>query len=311
MNEVTGIVTKVFGLYYTVKINNRYFTCVLRGKIRQSEERQIYSDPIAVGDNVSVSLNEDGSGVINEILKRKNIFSRKEKGKNKREDIIAANLDLVVIIQSFKSPDLNLRFVDRLIVRSAMDNIQVLLCVNKSDLAEKKTIEYLKGYYKNANVDLYITNTITGEGIMKLSVKLSNNTSLFVGSSGVGKTSILNCLNPDLHLRISEVSMSTNKGKHTTSNVEMIHLPDNTAIIDTPGVREFGLMDIEPHMLGFYFNDFNKYTGKCAFNPCSHDHEPDCEVKRHVDCGDIFRDRYQSYLNMLNSLREYHERKYE
>jgi ribosome biogenesis GTPase len=311
LKEITGVVTKIFGLYYIVKINNRYFTCVLRGKIRQSEERQKYSDPIAVGDSVSVSLNEDGSGVINEILKRKNIFSRKEKGKNKREDIIAANLDLVVIIQSFKSPSLNLRFVDRLIVRSAMDNIQVLLCVNKSDLAEKKTIEYIKDYYYNANIDLYITNTITGNGIKELSAKLSNNTSLFIGSSGVGKTSILNYLNPDLRLRISEVSMSTNKGKHTTSNVEMIHLQDNAAIIDTPGVREFGLMDIEPHMLGFYFNDFNKYIDKCAFNPCTHDHEPDCEVKRHVDNGDIFLDRYQSYLNMLNSLREYHERKYE
>jgi ribosome biogenesis GTPase / thiamine phosphate phosphatase len=311
LNETTGIVTKVFGLYCAVKYSDKHITCVLRGKIRQSDDMKKYSAPVAVGDHVSVTLNDDGSGVIDKILKRKNIFSRKEKGKNKKEDIIAANLDLVVIIQSFKNPRLNLRFVDRLILRSAVDKIHALLCVNKADIAAENISNYIQQYYQKANIDLCFTSTITGEGLQNLAQILSGKTALFIGNSGVGKTSILNYLAPDLNLRISEVSLSTNKGRHTTSNVEMIDFPDNASIIDTPGVREFGLMDIEPHMLGFYFNDFSGFFEKCAFNPCMHDHEPDCEVKRQVDKGVIFQDRYQSYLNILNSLREYHNRKYQ
>lgn len=311
MQDKTGIVSKVFGLYYTVKYNDEYINCVLRGKIRQNEERKIYSDPVAVGDNVIFSANDDGTGVINTILKRKNIFSRKEKGKNKREDIIACNLDSVIIIQSFLTPSLNLRFVDRLLVRCEKEKIPALLCINKLDLAEKEIIQYIQNYYSRSKINLCMTSTITGAGIKELQMYLSGKTSLFIGNSGVGKTSILNYINPDLNLRVSEVSKSTNKGRHTTANVEMINMNDSITIIDSPGVREFGLMDIEPHMLGFYFNEFNAYLNRCQFNPCTHDHEPDCEVKRQVDNGKIFADRYKSYLNILYSIKEYYERQYE
>lgn len=311
MQDKTGIVSKVYGLYYTVRYNDEYINCVLRGKIRQNEERKIYSDPVAVGDNVVFSVNDDGTGAINTILKRKNIFSRKEKGKNKREDIIACNLDSVIIIQSFLAPSLNLRFVDRLLVRCEKEKIPALLCINKLDLAEKEIIKYINNYYSRAKINLCMTSTFTGAGIEELKIYLSGKTSLFIGNSGVGKTSILNYINPELNLRVSEVSKSTNKGRHTTANVEMINMNDNITIIDSPGVREFGLMDIEPHMLGFYFNEFNVYLDRCQFKPCTHDHEPDCEVKRQVDSGKIFTDRYQSYLNILYSLKEYYERQYE
>jgi ribosome biogenesis GTPase / thiamine phosphate phosphatase len=311
LEELTGIVTKVFGLFYIVKYNDSYINCVLRGKIRQSKELQTYSDPVAVGDNILFIFNEDGTGVISEILKRKNIFSRKEKGKNKKEDIIATNLDLVITIQSIKNPKLNLRFIDRLIVQCEKEKIPVLVCINKVDLAEKNTIKYIENYYSNANINLIMTSVVSGKGLKELKEYLHEKTSLFIGSSGVGKTSILNYIAPELNRTISEVSKSTNKGRHTTSNVEMIYLSGNIAIIDSPGVREFGLMDIEPHMLGFYFNEFNPYLKKCSFNPCTHDHEPDCEVKRQVEIGAISEDRYISYINILNSLREYYERKYE
>lgn len=311
MKYNTGIITKVFGLYYTVKQNNKFINCVLRGKIRRNKETKIYSNPAAVGDRVNFLINDDGTGVIDSILKRKNFFSRKEKGKNKKEDIIACNIDLITIIQSFKSPRLNLRFVDRLIIRSEKEKVPVLLCVNKLDIAEKDMIEYLQEYYQNANIDICLTSILTGEGINSLKNYLHNKITLFVGNSGVGKTSILNSLHPELNLRTSEISAKTNKGRHTTANVEMIDLPDDSiTIIDTPGVREFGLMDIEPHMLGLYFNEFNPYLDKCIFNPCTHDHEPGCEVKKQVDIGAIFKDRYISYLNILNSLKEYYESKY-
>jgi ribosome biogenesis GTPase / thiamine phosphate phosphatase len=311
VKEQTGTVTKVFGLYYTVKHNNIFNNCVLRGKIRQSKELKIYSDPVAVGDNVIFELNDDGNGVINEILKRKNLFSRKEKGKNKKEDIIACNLDQVVIIQSFKNPKLNLRFIDRLIVRCEKEKISVLVCINKLDIAEKNSIKYIENYYSGANINLIMTSAANGKKINELKEFLRNKVSLFIGTSGVGKTSILNYIAPGLNRTTSEVSQSTNKGRHTTANVEMIDLPGSITIIDSPGVREFGLTDIEPHMLGFYFNEFNPYLAKCNFNPCTHDHEPDCEVKRQVENGAISGDRYISYINILNSLREYYERKYE
>ncbi len=311
MEERTGIITRVFGLYYTVKHNNEYINCVLRGKIRQSKELEIFADPAAVGDNVLFEPNNDGTGVINKILKRKNIFSRKEKGKNKKEDIIACNLDLVVIIQSFKNPKLNLRFTDRLIVRCEKEKIPALVCINKLDLAEKSAVKYIKNYYSGANINLIFTSVVSGKGIKELKEILRNKISLFIGSSGVGKTSILNHIAPGLNRMTSEVSESTNKGRHTTSNVEMIYLPADIILIDSPGLREFGLMDIEPHMLGFYFNEFNPYLARCGFNPCTHDHEPGCEVKIQVEKGSISGDRYISYINILNSLREYYNRKYE
>ncbi|MFH0975216.1 MAG: ribosome small subunit-dependent GTPase A [Spirochaetota bacterium] len=306
----TGIVSKAFGLFYAVKYNNEFINCVIRGKIRQSKELKKYSDPVAVGDIVDISINDDGTGVINQILSRKNIFSRKEKGRNKKEDIIACNLDLVAIVQAFKNPRLNLRFIDRLIIRCEKEKIPVLVCINKSDLADKEIIKYINDYYYNAKIKLLLTSSVSGEGMQELKNCLSGKTSLLVGSSGVGKTSILNYLSPELNLRVSEISKSTNKGRHTTANAEMVYLSDNITIIDTPGVREFGLMDIEPHMLGYYFSEFNDYLDKCIYNPCTHDHEPECEVKKQVENGTIFKDRYVSYLNILNSLKEYYRMKY-
>ncbi|MBN2039639.1 MAG: ribosome small subunit-dependent GTPase A [Spirochaetes bacterium] len=271
---------------------------------------KIYSDPAAVGDIVSFNFNEDGSGVINTILPRKNIFSRKGKARNRKEDIIAANLDLITIIQAFKKPRLNLRFVDRLSVRSEKEKIPVLLCINKLDLADDKTIEYINNYYSNTKIKIIMTSALTGRGVEELHNFLNHKTSLFIGNSGVGKSSILNSINPDLNLRTSEVSERTNKGRHTTANVEMINFANDISIIDSPGMREFGLSDIDPNMLGMYFHEFGKYINKCSFKPCTHDHEPDCEIKKQVEKQVIFRDRYISYLNILSSLKEDNKQKY-
>ena len=304
------MVQKVYGLIYTVQYNDKLVNCVLRGKIRLDKDLFRYSNPVAVGDIVNFDFCDDGTGVINEIEERRNIFSRKEKGKNKKEDIIAANLDYIVVIQSFANPEFNLRFVDRLLVRGEKEGIPVALCANKIDLATKESIRFLSDYYKNANIDLCMVSALTGKGMKQLKKMIKNNITLFVGRSGVGKTSILNYLYPGLDLRTSEVSAKKGKGRHTTSNVEMIIRPDGTGIIDTPGVREFGLMDIEPDTLGQYFNEFAKYIDKCEFNPCTHDHEPNCEVKRQVEKGNIFEERYISYINILYSLKEYYDRMY-
>ncbi|MFW5709846.1 MAG: ribosome small subunit-dependent GTPase A [Bacteroidota bacterium] len=305
-----GIVVKVMGLYYTVNADGESRNCTLRGRIRQSEENKTITNPVAVGDYVNFTIQDDGSGVIENIHDRTNIFSRKEKGRNSKEDIIAANCDLIVVMQSFRQPRLNLRFVDRISVRGKMQGIPVLVCVNKSDLAKENEKMGVLDYYRNAGNDIVFVSAVTSHGLKDLYRYLEGNVSILVGFSGVGKSSILNGIFPSLDLRVKEVSSRTGKGRHTTTNVEMIKVDDNTAIIDTPGMREFGLMDMEPHIVGNYFYEFAEYADKCSFMPCTHDHEPGCEIKRLVEQGTISTERYVSYLNILHSLQEYFDNMY-
>jgi ribosome biogenesis GTPase / thiamine phosphate phosphatase len=308
---MTGRVIKIFGLYYVVQYGNERVNCVLRGKLRTRPGIDAFSDPVAVGDLVEFDLHGTDSGTIHDVLPRRRVFSRKEKGRNKREDIIASNVDQIVVIQSFRQPGLNLRFVDRLSVRGASGEIPVVLCINKADLADQDTVDYVEEYYANAPIDVVMVSALTGINMEHLHEVFTDRTSLLVGYSGVGKSSILNRLFPGLDLRVAEVSTSTGKGKHTTTNVEMVYCQGDTSIIDTPGLREFGLMDIEPHLAGNYFYEFRELGKSCRFSPCTHDHEPGCEVKRLLDEGYIHEDRYESYLNLLADIRESRERKYQ
>ena len=305
-----GIVIKVYGLFYTVNADNRNINCTLRGILRKTLDNKRFSNPVAVGDFVTISTNADGTGTIDDIDERRNIFSRKEKGRTRQEDIIACNLDRIVVIQSFRQPKLNLRFVDRLIIRGHKEGIPVILCVNKTDLANKDDLEYVEQYYKNADINIMFICAIKRKGVMQLKKIISGQTSLLAGYSGAGKTSILNAIYPHLDLRVSEVSETTGKGRHTTTNVSMVMTDDTTRIIDTPGLREFGLMDIEPHTLETFFPEFSGYRNHCEYSPCSHDHEPKCEIKKQVEAGNIFKDRYISYIHMLNSLKEYYNGMY-
>lgn len=308
--EKTGKVIKVMGLYYTVRSGDEIYNCTLRGRIRQDEENKNITNPAAVGDIVEYTLQDDGTGVIESIHERKNIFSRKEKGRNRKEDIIAANCDLIVVMQSFRQPALKLRFVDRVSVRGKMQGIPVITCINKLDLASGHERDSIHEYYKNSGNDIIFTSVMQNKGLDELYNYLEGKTSILVGFSGVGKSSILNNIFPGLDLRVKEVSNRTGKGRHTTTNVEMITADKKTAIIDTPGMREFGLMDMEPNELGDYFYEYSGYSGECSFSPCTHDHEPGCRVKQMVEEGLISGDRHTSYLNILHSLQEYYENMY-
>jgi ribosome biogenesis GTPase len=154
------------------------------------------------------------------------------------------------------------------------------------------------------------TSALKGTGIKQFGERILGRQSILVGYSGVGKTSLLNSLFPDLDLPVSEISDSTGKGRHTTTTVQMVHAGGNTRIIDTPGLREFGLMDIEPHLLERYFPEFSPYRDECEYRPCTHDHEPNCAVKLRIEEGAISEDRYISYLNILHSLEDYYKRMY-
>jgi len=303
-----GHIIKVFGRYYTVRTEEGDLNCVLRGRLKKDKRLKLYSDPAAVGDVVEYEVTTDGSGVIESIAERRTVFSRKDKG-HKKEDLIAANVDQILVIQSFYDPPLNLRFVDRIVVRGEKEGVPVILCVNKSDLAIKGEAEDVRQYYRGADVTVLVVSALKKKGLAELKKQTKGKSSILVGSSGVGKSSLLNSIYPGLELRTSEVSESTGKGRHTTTNVEKVEIDENTSFIDTPGVREFGLMDIEPEELEKFFNEFRE-AGDCRFSPCSHDHEPGCRVKELVDEGEISEGRYVSYLNILNSLREYYANLY-
>ncbi len=298
-----GLVTSIFGRYYTIRHNNEETISVLRGKLKTHEDLKRFSSPIAVGDMVEFSINKEGLGVVHNIDSRVNLFSRKDRVKGK-EDLIAVNIDLVVVVQSFKEPELNLRFVDRLLVRGEKEGIQVVLCVNKDDLSQSEDHEFIAGYYRNTGLRIVFTSVKNESGIAELGSLIKGKRSLLVGYSGVGKSSLMNKLYPGINLKTSDVSQSTGKGRHTTTNVKLVTADDGTELIDTPGVREFGLMDIEPNSLGLYFRDFREFAQECRFQPCSHDHEPNCVVKEKVEAGVICRERHVSYLNILYSLRE-------
>ena len=296
---MTGIIIKVFGRFYTVLSNGNEINSVLRGKMKTDKIN--YSNPVAVGDIVDFLIDKEGLGVIESIKERKNTFTRKD-GVRSREDIIACNLDQVIAVQSFRNPKLNLRFVDRIIIRSRRSRIPVLVCINKLDLMKKGESQFICSYYKGANIDIIFLSALTGEGMDKLKKGVARKRSLLIGYSGVGKSSIFNRIYPDVDFKVNEVSESSGKGRHTTTNVQMVRADDGTELIDTPGVREFGLVDINSADLGNYFDDFKNAAENCRFRPCLHDHEPDCEVKSLVEKNIINEERYISYLNMLYSI---------
>jgi len=296
---MTGIIIKVLGRFYTVSSNGTEINSVLRGKMKTDKTN--YSNPAAVGDIVDFVVDKEGLGVIESISARKNTFTRKD-GVRSKEDIIACNLDQVVAVQSFRNPKLNLRFVDRIIIRSRRSRIPVLVCINKLDLMKKGESKFINSYYKGVDVDIIFLSALTGEGIDKFKKKLSKKRSLLIGYSGVGKSSIFNQIYPAVDFRVNDVSSSSGKGRHTTTNVQMVRADDGTELIDTPGVREFGLVDIDRGDLANYFDDFRAASENCRFRPCLHDHEPDCEVKRLVEKNKIHEERYISYLNMLYSI---------
>lgn len=306
---MNGLIVRVYGRFYTVRHEGGEVNSVLRGKLKINEQLKNFSSPVAVGDSVEFHINDEGLGVIESINPGRNHFSRKDRIKGK-EDLIASNLDMVVVVQSFAQPKYNLRFVDRLLVRGVSENIPVLLCVNKIDLAEKEDIDFINSYYKNTGINIVFTSVKENKGIDEFKGFLARGRSLLVGYSGVGKSSLLNTIFPTLNLKTNEVSESTGKGKHTTTNVRLEFVDEHTELIDTPGVREFGLMDIEPERLGAYFEDFAAHADGCRFRPCTHDHEPGCVVKQLVEDGVIHRERYISYLNILYSLRENYDNMY-
>lgn len=256
-------------------------------------------------------MNADGSGVIYKIDKRKNYISRKApriRGASYRgerlEHIIAANLDSLFVVCSVLEPIFNNKTLDRLLVIGESAGLSPIIIINKIDLDKGNKIKYWIELYKGIGYTILPASIITEEGINDLKSHLDGKINLLFGHSGVGKSSLLNKIYPGLNLRVGKISNSTDKGTHTTVTSVMIKIKESTYVVDTPGIREIDPFGIRKEDLNHYFVEFSEYSSECKFNTCTHFHEPSCAVIKAVEEGNISRERYESYLKIVETIEE-------
>ena len=315
--KIKGIITKIESKHYYLipEGKDEEILCSLRGKFKKEYElkkdKLYFTDFIAVGDYVDFEMNKDGTGVINKIEKRKNHLSRKlpkVRGASYRgerlEQVIAANIDKVIIVTSIHFPNFNNRVLDRFLVAAESSKLNPIIILNKIDLDENGEYTKWKELYEKIGYKFILTSTKTMNGIEDLKNELLGCKSLFWGHSGVGKSSLLNKIFPSINLKIGEVSQYTSKGTHTTVTSRMIKVAENTLIIDTPGIREIDPYGIRKSDLGHYFIEFSDFINDCKFNTCTHNHEPGCSVTQAVKEGLISEERYDSYLRVLDTIED-------
>ena len=295
-----GLVIKSVGSFYTLLLEDKtVLQATLKGKFRISNIKS--TNPVVVGDNVDVEINENEPiGVINNIYHRKNYIIRKSTNLSHQTQIIASNIDQVVLTVTVSYPRTSTGFMDRFIATAEAYKIPVLIVFNKSDIEESNALlEKYISTYTSVGYECIKTSVTDNIGIDLLKSKLTDKINLFSGHSGVGKSSLVNRIAPNFNLKIGEISDVHLKGKHTTTFAEIFEIYENTHIIDTPGIKEFGMVDIEKNELKFYFKEFKIYGENCKFANCLHINEPNCSVKQAVIDGKIPLTRYENYKNML------------
>ena len=280
------------------------FPAVLRGRVRL--ERSGATNPVAVGDRVRYEHDgaptEEHSAVIKEVLPRDNYLIRRSTNLSRQSHVIASNLDQAVLVVSLMFPEIKLPFLDRILVTCEVYKVPVLIVLNKVDLYREEAPELVAAFrqiYEGAGYPVLETSARTGEGIDALRERCRDRINLFSGESGVGKSSLIKALDPTLNPKVGQISEAHLQGKHTTSLYEMYRLGSGGYVIDTPGLRGFGLVDLEKEEISKYFPEMLRVMDDCRFVPCTHTHEPGCAVKAAVDDGRISADRYNSYLGML------------
>ncbi len=284
------------------------FPAVLKGKIRLKSNDS--TNPVAVGDKVYFETPEDSAesvtlknpALITEVLDRKNYVIRKSTNLSRQSHVIAANVDMLFAVVTLYFPEVKLPFLDRMLVTSEVYGVPVTIVLNKVDLYREEAPETLKNFvniYTSAGYNVVQTSVKTGEGIDVLRDICKDKVCLFSGESGVGKSSLIKSLDPSLDPKIGKISIVHLQGKHTTSLYEMYKLASGGAVIDTPGLRGFGLVNLEKEEIARYFPEMLKAAEHCRFVPCTHTHEPGCAVKEAVENGQISPERYSSYLGMI------------
>jgi ribosome biogenesis GTPase len=290
-------------IYTVLTEDGSRLLCRIKGKVLRGGGKSY--NPIAAGDFVDIipdSISPAG-GMITGIRDRRTQLARWNK-KGRARQVLAANADLAVCVTSPKSPPFRPRFIDRIIAAAEGGRMQVLVLMNKSDLGVSDETRERLSSFMSIGYPVLSCSAVTGAGIPELAKALEGKISAFVGQSGVGKSSILNAMNPGLNLKIGEVSQKHDRGSHTTNFSALMTLAGGLKVIDTPGIRELELSDVLPEELAYLFREFSAYASSCAVPVCPHDEEPGCAVRAAVEKGEIHPDRYESYIRTLSALRE-------
>ena len=299
---IKGLVLKSTGSWYSVKTTEGFITnCKVKGKLRTLDIKS--TNPISVGDWVEFEEVDDQTGVIINIVDRKNYIIRKASNLSKESHIIAANIDQAILVVTLIFPETSLEFIDRFLASSEAYRIPVTIVVNKTDLYQeslKSLLLEIHDIYEPIGYNVIETSVMNKKNIDLLNLALKDKVSVLSGNSGVGKSSLINSLYPNLNLKVGSISDYHNKGKHTTTFAEMIELPNGGYIIDTPGIKGFGLVYLDKNEIYHFFPEIFKYASSCQFHNCLHMEEPKCAVKDAVESGKIKPSRYNSYLSILD-----------
>jgi len=298
-DTLTGMVISSSSSSCTVVYDAKRYKCLLRPEIAMAQRSDL-----AVGDNVTFSE----TFIVEEVLlPRKTILSRPDPHDHRLERVIAANIDTTVIVTSVSAPPLNTNLIDRYLLAIERGGIEPLICVNKIDLLDEDARESLiqkMRPYKSLGIKIIECSALCDLGMNKLTDQLADKIAVLVGHSGVGKSSLLNTIEPSLKIPVRNIRKANDKGRHVTVNSNLYELPQNIKVIDTPGVRSFGLWKMEPDDLRWYFDEFDDYTQSCKYHNCTHTHEPDCAVKQAVQDGNILPMRHESYCRLFKAIRE-------
>lgn len=296
-----GLVVRTEAGYHRVLCGDKIV--VSRAPKRLLRGERSATTAVVIGDRVRARLLPDGTGVVTKILPRTNELVRGAAGGSRYLDVIAANLDVLVAVHSFKDPDFNSARLDRYVVMAEASEVPALVCLNKVDLIDQTQAETLAQLYRRAGYEVILTCARTGLGVDELREALVGKLSALVGPSGVGKSSLLNDLQPGLTLRTADISEATGKGRHTTTTAELQPLTAGGWVADTPGLRELAIREVEPEDVAWLFPELREYSAKCRFSDCSHRDEVGCAVRDAVEKGDIAAERYRSYLHIYEDVR--------
>ncbi len=282
-----GTVVKGIAGFYYVKSDGEIFQCKARGVFKNKGIK------VAVGDIVEFELNEGSDGLITEIEERKNEFVRPP----------VANVQCFVVVFSVAEPDPNFFVIDRFLVMAEKSGTEIVICVNKSEIASEIKLNSIKEIYENLYPVVFVSGK-TGEGIEDLKEKIKGKVCALAGPSGVGKSTILNALEPRAEVETGEISGKTKRGKHTTRHVELFETSFGAMLFDTPGFTSFDVLEAEEEELAFFYPEMKKHLNKCRYDNCRHLKEPDCAVRRGVESGEISKSRYKSYKEQIEEIRE-------
>ena len=301
--KFTATVVRATGSWYDVLHDGETVRCRIRGRLRLKGVRS--TNPVVVGDEVACEADEGGDYVIADILPRRNYVIRRASNLSKESHIIAANVDQALLMASLRSPETPTEFVDRFLVTCEAYKVPVTILLSKLDLQDAEAVAEFRAVYEGAGYRVLEVAVREGRGVEEVRELLAGRTSLVSGNSGVGKSTLIQAIDPSLDIRTGEISESHHKGRHTTTFSTMYPLAGGGAVIDTPGIKGFGLIDIDEAELWHYFPEMMRVAPACRFYNCTHTHEPGCAVTEAVKAGEIAWPRYESYLKIRDEDEKY------